>query len=352
VHCLSRFGSLPLLLLLLLALTGSLLLACDAGWFKRTPKVLRLHDDQIDALQITNAIAEFILETGYGYRVERLDLTTKEVQRMLVSGELDVTLEAWTTSNRAWLERELARDTILDLGPAYGQGQEFWMIPAWVAKRYQITSVEDMKRHWRLFQDPEDPTKGVFFNCIIGWTCLEINRIKLEAYGLDRYYNAVSPSSPEALEAAFENAQLKQIPVFGYYWNPNAMMALYQWQILEEPPHAPDVWADILAAGEDPSRRPLNTACQYEAGSGHKLVHHRLADRAPEVIDVLRRLHLDTDTLNELLLRSRLTNAESWPDIARYFFRRYPEVWHAWVTTAAREKMDHQLGTLRSESID
>ncbi|MDJ0781650.1 MAG: glycine betaine ABC transporter substrate-binding protein [Desulfosarcinaceae bacterium] len=325
-------------------LTLALLIACDTGWLQRTPPELRLHDDQIDALQINNAIAAFIFETGYGYRVERIDLTTKEVQRMLVSGELDITLEAWTTSNHAWLERETARGTIIDLGPMYGEGQEFWMIPSWVAQRYQIDSVADMKDHWRLFQDPEDPTKGVFFNCIIGWTCLEINRIKLEAYGLDKFYNAVSPSSPEALEAAFENAQLKQIPVFGYYWNPNAMMALYQWQILAEPPHSPDVWGEVLAAAEDATLRPLSAACQYEPGSGHKLVHHKLADRAPAILAVLDRLHLDTEILNELLLRSRLSNAESWTDIARYFFREYPKIWHAWVTPSAREKMEQVLG--------
>jgi glycine betaine/proline transport system substrate-binding protein len=342
----------PHILLAILALSGSLLLACEAGWFKQRSKILYLHDDQIDALQINNAIAEFIFETGYGYRVERIDLTTKEVQRTLVSGELDVTLEAWTTSNRAWLERQLANRSILDLGSAYGPGQEFWMIPAWVAQHYQIKTVADMKRYWRLFQDPEDPTKGVFFNCIIGWTCSEINRIKLEAYGLDRYYNAVSPSSPEALEAAFENAQLKRIPIFGYYWNPNAMMALYQWQILEEPSYSPDVWADILAAEKDPSRRPLENACEYEASSGHKLVHHKLVDRAPEVIEVLRRLHLDTNILNELLMRSRLSDAESWPDIARYFFHRYPEVWHTWVTPVAQKKMDRQLEALQPDIVD
>ena len=47
---------------------------------------------------------------------------------------------------------------------------------------------------------PEDASKGLFFNCITGWTCLEINSVKLEAYGLDKYYNAVSPISPEALQ--------------------------------------------------------------------------------------------------------------------------------------------------------
>lgn len=339
-------------ILVVSALLGGLLWGCEGGWPGRGPKILRLHDDQIDALKINNAIVEFIFEAGYGYQVERLDLTTKEVQRMLVSGELDLTLEAWTTSNRAWLERETERRSIIDLGPIYGKGQEFWMIPAWVAQRYQIFSVADMQKHWRLFQDPEDPTKGVFFNCIIGWTCSEINRIKLEAYGLDRYYNAISPSSPEALEAAFENAQLKQIPVFGYYWSPNAMMGLYQWQILSEPPHSADVWADVLAAEEDPSRRPLEEACEYEPGSGHKMVHRKLADRAPDILTVLRRIYIDIEVLNELLLSNRMSDTEAWTSIARYFFRRYPDLWHAWVTPEARARMEKALGKQLPDSLD
>ena len=226
------------------------------------------------------------------------------------------------------------------------------MIPAWVAQLHGIYSVADMQRHWRLFQDPEDPTKGVFFNCIIGWTCLEINRVKLEAYGLDKYYNAISPSSPEALEAAFENAQLKRVPIFGYFWNPNAMMALYDWQVLTEPPHSDEVWAQVLAAGENADLRPLDRACEYEAGSGHKLIHRKLADRAPEIVDVLSAFHLDTDTLNELLLRSRLSTAESWADIARYFFRRHPKLWHPWVTPTARARMEKALGRQQIDTAD
>ena len=52
-----------------------------------------------------------------------------------------------------------------------------------------------MKEHWELVKDPEDPTKGVFINSVIGWACTEINWVKLEAYGLTEYYNIIDTGS-------------------------------------------------------------------------------------------------------------------------------------------------------------
>ena len=81
-----------------------------------------------------------------------------------------------------------------------------------MGEQYGIETVFDMKEHWQLFHDPQDPSKGVFYSCDIGSQCTEINRVKLEAYGLDRYYNAVTPSTA-VLEAALATAQERRQPV-------------------------------------------------------------------------------------------------------------------------------------------
>lgn len=297
---------------------------------------LRIHVDQIDVQQINNAIIGFIVEKGYNRRLEGVEHTVKEAQRMLASGEIDISLEIWKINNLDWYEQALQKGQIVDLGPIYTGGRQFWIIPRWLAERYDIRSVFDMKQHWRLFQDPEDPSKGIFFNCIYGWTCRDINNAKLAAYGLDRYYNAISPISPEALETVLENAQLKHQPVFGYYWMPNALLAAYEWQILEEPPHSEGCWKDVLRDANQNDGAAPATACAYGENEVIKIASTALARKAPEVAKMLRRMRMRVEDINWLLLWHRQDEQRGWRAVAVYFLRNYPERWFEWVSPGAK----------------
>ena len=66
-----------------------------------------------------------------------------------------------------------------------------------------LVSVSDLPEYVELFSDPEDPSKGVIFNCIIGWQCEKINRAKWHAYGLFDTYNMVEPGRPERSTPAY-----------------------------------------------------------------------------------------------------------------------------------------------------
>jgi ABC-type proline/glycine betaine transport system substrate-binding protein len=312
---------------------------CDLAATSEVKPLIRLHDDQIDAQQIHNAIITVIVTAGYGYRVERVERTIKEMRRLIVAGEIDLTVELWKINNLKWYAEEIAAGTIIDFGEMYDGGGQFWMIPRWVAEQYGIVSVADMQRHWQIFQDPEDPSKGVFFNCIIGWTCRDLNEAKLHAYGLDKYYNAVSPSTPKALEAALENAQLKRVPVFGYYWNPNALMAAYDWQILTEPPYTEECWKRVVDASTGDGLPEPEVGCAYGTSPVHKIGHRGLAQKAPDLARFIGRMHMDLDTINRLLLWASRHQAGDWQQVATYFFQHYPEQWRGWVTAEAAARI-------------
>jgi glycine betaine/proline transport system substrate-binding protein len=278
--------------------------------------------------------------------VERVECTTKEMQRLIVQGDIDVALEVWKSNNQEWYRREVARGRIIDLGAIYADGHQFWVIPAWVAREYNIRTVADMRRHWQLFQDPEDSSKGLFFNCITGWMCLEINSVKLEAYGLNKFYNAVSPISPEALRAVFENAQLKRVPAFGYYWTPNSLMASYEWQVLEEPPYSEKCWDKVVKATSDKTLRPIDEACAYEYTSVHKFANQGFAGRLPDVLEVLNKMAVDSNSLSDTLSWAFHQGRQNWDDAAVYYLRRYPEQWQAWVTSPVRNRIEKALAEI------
>ncbi len=310
---------------------------------------IRLHDDQIDIQRLSNAIARFILEEGYGYRVVMVESTIKEVHERLTEGDIDVTLEMWKDNNLAWYDLVSEKGEVVDLGPIYTGGRQYWIIPRWYAREKNITGVFQMKQHWRDFANPEDPSKGIFFNCIFGWSCRDINRVKLTAYGLDRYFNMVSPASPEALEAIYENARDRQLPVFGYYWEPNALIASRDWVALEEPPHSRDIWESIIQAATDPHAPLPDKACAFKEIGVHKLANRNLLEKAPDAARMLERMQIETRVFNEILFTDtrKGLSSEDFRHMALRFFSTYPDLWEGWVTAAAGDRIKTALARIR-----
>lgn len=330
------------------AVFGLLFLLFTALWFalsNHSLPVIRLHDDQIDIQKLNNAIAKTILETGYGFRVELVESTIKELHDRIVTGDIDVTLEMWKENNLAWYEKAVAENRIRDLGAIYTGGRQYWIIPKWYAREKQITHVLQMQQHWRDFSNPEDPSKGIFFNCIFGWSCRDINRTKLRAYGLDRYYNTVSPTSPEALKSIYESALARKLPVFGYYWEPNAIIASDEWFPLKEPPYSQETWEEIIAFTDQPGPAPPDRACAFQEDKIHKLASVRFASRAPEAVAVLSKMHMDTWLFTEILFNKpgRKADASYFDRRARTFLQGFPEVWEKWVTPEAAQNISRAV---------
>ena len=324
-------------------------LAFHWAFFNREAVVIRIHDDQIDIQKLTNEIARFVLVNGYGYRVELVESTIKEVHDRLQAGDIDVTLELWKENNLVWYDTAKGKGEVVDLGPIYPGGRQYWIIPRWYARQKNIKTVFDMKAHWRDFTNPEDPSKGIFFNCIFGWSCQDINRAKLSAYGLDRYFNTVSPTSPEALESIYENARAHGLPVFGYYWEPNALIANQDWYPLEEPPYEPEIWDEVVRAAADPKGAPPEKACAFKQIHVHKMANRRLLDKAPDAAEMLGNMRLTPEIFNDILFSNlrRKSGPKAFEAMAVRFFTEYPDTWHGWVTADAKRRIQAALGTGR-----
>ena len=200
-----------------------------------------------------------------------------------------------------------------------------------------------MKDHWELVKDVEDPDKGAFINCIIGWQCAAINEVKLEAYGLLDYYNIISPGSSGAMEAALAGPQKKQQPVFGYYWAPTALMGAYDWHILEEPRYDKATWDKVIAAKDDPSLRPLGEACAYETLPVDKGIHPSLREMAPDVVLMLSKMNVGLQPINVTAAWAKENEVQEWEKAGVWYLRTYEDRWKTWVTTDAYTKIKKAL---------
>ena len=327
----------------LVAFAVGLLVFWSCGFFREDGKpLIRAYDGQWQSIRVNNAIVEFIIEQGYGYPVESVEMTSQEMQAAMETGEINLNMEMWQQSRLDWYTEQLEKGNIINLGMSYEAGPQFFIIPKWVAEQHHIETVFDMEQHWRLFKDPRNISKGIFYNCIIGWRCDEINQVKLEAYGLTRYYNIFSPGSPAAMEAAFEGARMNHQPVFGYFWAPTALMGKYDWYILKEPPYTDQCWQKITAAINDRNLRPIDEACAYENLPVEKVIHKSLLKNARDVVEMLKKMVVGLEPLNKTLAWAK-ENDRGWDDAFLYYLKNYENRWKGWVTPQAYRRIDRAL---------
>ena len=325
-----------------LVMVVSLFVGC--GEAEEEKPTILIADNQYQSIWIENAIAEYIIEKGYGYPTEELILDTPVLLLSLSNGDIHICMEMWHQNYVEWWEEQTTAGNIEPLALILEGGPQFWMIPQWVHEEYNINTIDDMKDHWELFKDPEDPTKGAFINSKIGWKCTVINEIKVEGYGLTDNYNVITAGSAGAADAVLMGAQKKHEPVFGYYWAPTALMGMYDWYILEEPEYDEEVWAKVVAAVDDESLRPVDEACEYPSQPIPICIHRSLRDIAPDVVAMLEKMVIGLDRVNKAAAWAEENQiGDEWDRAAVWFLREYDSLWKTWVTTDAYNKVKNAL---------
>lgn len=337
----------PIRSAVLIAISTVVVLAAAAcgGEETETKPTIRLADTQFESGWINNAIAEYVIEKGYGYPVESVIVSTFVAQATLASGDLDLMLELWQQNNPEWYEKETAAGNVINMGMTYEGGPQHWMVPKWVAEQYNIRTIEDMKRPEvvKLFPDPEDPNKGVFTDCIIGWNCEAINKAKFKAYGLDQVYNRLTPGSAAALDAALAGAQKKKDPIFGYYWAPTSMMGTYEWQVIEEPAYTDECWAEVTKGIDDNNYVP-KLACAYEVLPVEKGINKGLQTKAPDVVEMLKKMNVGLEPLNKTAAWAIENNIQgNWEKAAIYYLQTFESRWTTWVPSDVSKKIKEAL---------
>ena len=153
-----------------------------------------------NSIQVHNRIAAFILKHGYGYEIEytRL-LETIEDFFTLARGEADINMEVWVELQQEAYAKALVAGHVLDLGSNFTDAWQGWVVPTYVIKgdpqkgikpmAPDLKTVYDLPKYWKVFKDPNDPTKGRFVSNMPGSEMQKINERKFLAYDLGKYYN-------------------------------------------------------------------------------------------------------------------------------------------------------------------
>src|SRR5690625_1250785 len=292
-----------------------------------------------DSFQLHNSIAQTIIEEGYGYETEVKTGSTAAVFQGLRQGDIHVYMEAWTNTIKEIYEEGLESGDVVKVSVNFDDNQGGFHVPTYVIEGDEergiepyapdLESLEDLKNYPELFEDPEDPDKGIAYNGPSAWEISKTMEEKFKAYNLDETFNLISAGSQSALNASLESAYQKGEPWIGYTWSPTTPTAKHDLTLLKEDEYDEEIF--------DETRKT-----QLPPEDVDVAVHKDFPEQAPDVNEFLSNYHTSND-LTEAGIKYMYENDASAEEAAKWWLTEYEDVWIEWVDEEIADKVKEAL---------
>lgn len=303
---------------------GETIIFADAGW---------------DSMRLHNEIAGFIVEHGFGYKTDVLPGSTAATFAGFRNGDIDIYMETWTENLIDVYDEAIEAGDIEEVSINFDDNAQGFYIPTVMVEgdpargiepvAPDLKTVEDLKKYWELFKDPEEPSKGRIYGSPPGWEADKIMQAKYETYGLDEYFTYFSPGSDTALSTSLAAAGEKDEPWVGYYWEPTWILGKYNMTLLEEEPYNEEIWNENYGTTFPPM--PV-TVCVYKD----------FKEKAPDVYSFLENYKTSSQITNEALAYMQEHDTDT-DEAAKWFFEEYEELWTSWLSEDVVEKVKSAL---------
>jgi len=293
-------------------------------------------------------VIETILVKGYDCKTDTIPGNSVTLEQATAQNDIQIFAEEWVGRSEVW-KSAIDEGKALNIGAPIIDAREGWYVPAYVVKGDEARGIaplaSDLKEVEqlgnpeivKLFQDPEEPTKGRFLNCPFGWTCEGESTVKLTDYGIEDLYVNFRPGSAAALDSAITSAYLQGQPILFYYWSPTAIMGKFDLIRLDAPEYS-DACREQIASGGS-NREGVCELSPMEIAYG---VNAQFATEAPEIIEILEKATFPIEEINKTLAYMTDEGADA-AKAANRFLKEKGDIWHEWVSDAARVKIEVSL---------
>ena len=147
---------------------------------------------------------------------------------------------------------------------------------------------------------------------------------KINAYGLNQYYNYVIPGSNPALDSVITSAWDKKTPFVAYYWEPTWLMGKYDLVLLEDSPYDAATFQDGIGACPAVT---VTVAASNEFTKSN-----------PDFCKFLSKYHTGSKLISEGLAYMQDHKADH-SQAARWLLKQHPELIEEWLTPKQAKTM-------------
>lgn len=281
-----------------------------------------------NAAYYIDAVAQVIIEEGFGYPVEIVDASNPAVLTAMSNHEIDIHMNVWRNAYVPYQEM-LEEGKLVQLNILHHDAVNGIYVPEYIihgdsernieAVAPDLKTVKDLAKYADLFPDPDDPSKGVFINAPTDMTANPIFAAKLEAYGLLDYYNITVPGSQSAMEASLEAAYERGEPWVGYSYTPTWVQSKFKMVKLEEDSYDPALYTE--EAGYICDFPPEEVVIAADTG---------FKEKAPDVFSYLETMTLSGQHVSDMLWYMKKENVDGQA-AAIYWMKENTDEWLSWI---------------------
>ncbi|MFV0294828.1 MAG: ABC transporter substrate-binding protein [Hyphomicrobiaceae bacterium] len=299
-----------------------------------------------DSNAFHTAVAQYVFKHGYGCEVDTIPGSTIPLHAGLARGDIQVMMEVWPGNSPPTWSKGLKDGSLQSLGVNFPDAVQAWYVPKYLvegdnAPAKGLKSVADLAKFKSVFKDPEEPSKGRFYNCIAGWQCEITNTKKLHAYGLTKDFTNFRPGTGAALSAAVESAIKRKKPILFYYWAPTWLLGKVGKDVvqIQEPAYDEAKWK-ALQALKDPAKAKDATA--YPVVKILKGARTDFLEKAPKLKAFLEKYHTTSALVSEALAYMQATGGKP-ADAAEHFLKTKKDLWTKWVPADVAKRVEDSL---------
>lgn len=271
-----------------------------------------------DSNAFHDEVARFIIENGFDIRTRSVMSDTAVTVQSLRSGDLDVSMEIWSDNIPSYPD-DIAAGLYQELSVNFDDNAQGLYIPRYLYDAYPgLRTVQDLPDYIDLFKTDDSGDKGVIYGGPEGWSATIFLNDKMEALGLDEYFEFRTIDSNAILSATIADAFNNELPWVGYNWEPTWVMGIYDLVLLDDDEYSPEAFEQGL--GAFPSVR-VNV-----------VVRPGFADEYPEIAAFLSSYQTSSDLTSDALGYMIENEVEAY-DAALWFLDNYRDMWTAWLPT-------------------
>ena len=294
--------------------------------------------------EVLASLDKIILNEGYGCKAEIIvGDTVPTITSMVEKGEPDLAPEGWIDLLPEVVGKGIEEGKIVGAAMALSDGAiQGWWVPKYIVDAHpDIKTIDDVLKHPELFPDPEDSSKGAIHNGPQGWGGTLATTQLYKAYEAEKAgFTLVDTGSAAGLDRSIAKAYERKEGWTGYYWAPTALLGKYQMvKLAHGVPYDAAEWkrCNTVADCVDPKKN------DWPKDRVQTLLTKQFADRAgKDVLDYLNKRSWSNDTVNKLM--SWMTdNQATGEEGAKQFLKENADLWKAWVSPGAAEKISASL---------